>query len=268
MYGSYSAADAGAAHARSPYPGSNGRPDSFQPRADPSLRPQRPGFSPALSSDSFQPQRLGFSPGMGSGERDPFRIMNEIGRRDQQPQEKLDEKRWAPDEWGGTQSREWSQKLELLHDTESVSSFGNFEQFPEQSNLVLMPDEDDHMPNMDERHGLPGNPRTLELLHEEMDALIAESSEKQRLHDQMDALIAESSSRQLFVEEEMLLRNADINRMQRLGQPNSMMQPYHSNMGPAAQRAFAMHQGRPPPEPREHFDDGLFSAFRCFRACS
>merc|ERR1719473_664384 len=103
----------------------------------------------------------------GLVERDPFRIMN-------QQQQKLDEKRCDAEEWGGERSREWTQKLELLHETQSVSSVGNdLEplQFPEQPNLVLMPDADDH----------PANQHSIERLHAEMDALIAESSAKQRL---------------------------------------------------------------------------------------
>lgn len=190
-------------------------------------------------------------------QRNPFRAMDLQDKKD-----------WDPDDWTGLEtSRDWSQKLNELHETQTVSSQGMHETaiecavepllgiIPEMSNLVLMPESFDGASLIE---GERGDPVQIRHLHEQMDALIADSTRStntRTLHAQMDALLAESSSSRLSVEQETILKRAELKKMQGIRQVPAL-QPGHGLIPPPSSNR------RP-----EHFDEGFFS-FRCFRACS
>lgn len=129
--------------------------------------------------------------------------------------------------------------------------------FPEQSNLVVPPmDEDD-----DRHHGVDDHP--------------ASQASIKQLHDEMDALLADSSATQLTPDQQMLLRQNEIsNRAQmeafrvpvtasidRVMQRDNRMQMGPDNM------IQPMQPGMMPPQ-RKPDDSDLGFGFRCFRACS
>lgn len=128
--------------------------------------------------------------------------------------------------------------------------------FPEQGGLVMPLGADDE----DDDHGLGKHG------HGEGDAAI------KRLHDEMDALIADTSSPQLTAEQQMLLRQNEISNR---AQMEAFRVPVTASIDRVMQRNAAPQQGMPPnmipPEvqrKQDDYDSGLFGGFRCFRACS
>jgi len=247
---------------------------------------------------------------MESDPGNPFAIMNRhIDQQQKAPTlGSLGPKHpWDAEDWSGAKSREWTQNLERLHDPETTSSLGLEPlTFPEQGNMLVMPIDDDdltelgadeHISHRLQEENLPGDPRALQRLHAEMDALIADSEKKPRpgqpaqhgqqqqqpvgmrtlgqasmvnnnLDKEMDMLLSGAQPERLTPQQRMLLRQAEISKMQAYrprpiaGYPGMPMAPY-PGAGPDYRGAGPV-QRKP-----EKFDEGgLFSGIACFRACS
>lgn len=129
--------------------------------------------------------------------------------------------------------------------SQASSLYGEF-RFPEQCGLVL-PDDD-----------------------------VAENTEEsvKRLHDEMDALLAGAGPAQLTPEQQMQLRQSEI---QNRAQMDAFRVPVTASIdrvmqrdGPRPQNQHDPGMGPPGAPPQRHQDDGggVFGGLRCFRACS
>jgi len=140
--------------------------------------------------------------------------------------------------------------------------------FPEQSGLVIpIAEEDEDRSNYPDDH--PASQVSI-----------------QQLHQEMDALLADSSASHLSAEQEMLLRQSEISnraQMEAFRVPvTASIDRVMQRQAPdwhewqAQQQQAAMHHPHPngpiqPPQPqqkKQHDDDGFLGGFRCFRACS
>jgi len=125
--------------------------------------------------------------------------------------------------------------------------------FPEQSGLI--------MPGMDEDYDHHGG----------ADDHPASQAAIQRLHDEMDALLADSSAQpSLTADQQMLLRQNEISSR---AQMEAFRVPVTASIDRVMQRDNRMHPNQmpgqmPPQVQRKPDEHDLGFGFRCFRACS